>query len=175
MWLDGAGCSEQKLGTADRIAIAALPAFSPHAWGPPRVDLLVALPMNKERRWACGVTNYKYFSLNTAAWCATCPATMNAHALTVNGLPLATPFRIQASSGKFRKNEMVASRTSRKSSTCRAQETASEWAAATAMSWSKLGSAVSKLRANHKARNRKTRSVSFTWPHTWRILHFSGA
>src|ERR1041385_5460704 len=69
---------------------------------------------------------YRYFSLNTAVWCVTCPATTYAHALTVNGLPLATPFRVQASSGRFRKNEIVASRTSRNSSTCRAQETASE-------------------------------------------------
>ena len=67
------------------------------------------------------LASQRYFSRNTASWCATCPATMNAHARTVNGLPLAMPFRIQASSGRLRKNEMVARRISRNSSTCRAQ------------------------------------------------------
>ena len=85
-------------------------------------------------------------------WCAAWPATIQASARTVNGFPLAMPFRDQAASGRLRKKLVVAVRIASNSSTCRAQETSSAPAAAAATSCSKLGSGESKPRANQNAR-----------------------
>src|SRR5215813_11837512 len=95
-------------------------------------------------------------------------------ARTVNGFPLAIPLRFQASDGRLRKNETVATRIWRNSSICRDQEIALAPAVRTAISCSKLGRGLSNARANQSARYTKTRSASFTWFNASRMLHLSG-
>lgn len=51
---------------------------------------------------------WRYRSRRILRWWLTCPAERYASALTVNGFPLATPRRVHASAGRFRKNASVA-------------------------------------------------------------------